>query len=154
MRKEIIKRILDKQKSLDQLILLNAGISVYPKEEITIAFNTELGELSNEIPEWKYWKKNKKINKEKQLDELVDCIHFTASLMNYNRDLIESYEINKDCNIVQLLSAIYILAPGRKNVVMVLLFAIGNKLGFTDEKIEEGYNKKNKINYQRQYNNY
>ena len=45
---------------------------------------SELGELMNELPTYfKYWKKTSADNKEKALEEYVDCLHFAVSLLNY-----------------------------------------------------------------------
>lgn len=147
MRKEIVKRILYKQKQLDQLIMLDNQIFDYPELQITIALYTKIGELSNEIPHWQYWKKNLKENKEKQLEKLADCIYFTASLMNHNNESFEAFSINQYSTISQLLCSLYDLISADKKHTMNILFELGNSLDFCDEEIEESYNKKNKINY-------
>jgi dimeric dUTPase (all-alpha-NTP-PPase superfamily) len=50
--------------------------------DITQALYVELGELTQEIGFFKYWKKNKTINKVRPYDEWADCMHFMASLGN------------------------------------------------------------------------
>ncbi|WP_000718342.1 dUTPase, partial [Bacillus cereus] len=56
---------------------------------------TELGELSNEIGFFKYWKKNKKDDKERQYDEWADCMHFMASLGNKYGHSEDFYDIDE-----------------------------------------------------------
>ena len=71
--------MLEDQKELDTAIFKNAGITQYPLENIRLSLLVELGELANEWKGFKYWKKDKKINREKLLDEFADCLHFALS---------------------------------------------------------------------------
>lgn len=127
--------------------------------DVTQALFTELGELSNEIGFFKYWKKNKKNDKARQHDEWADCMHFIASLGNkyghsneltyvprllVNQTALQPYHYSfevlyqsefSDCNhYIKALSAI---------------IAIGLKLGMSYEDMENAYFEKNQVNYDR-----
>lgn len=98
-----LKELYEKQRTLDDLILRTQfnidgrfDISEAHKQFITerqLAAFVELGELCNEIESFKYWKKNKKNNREKQLKEYVDLLHFFLSIgntMEFTYDEIEN----------------------------------------------------------------
>ena len=120
-----------------------------------IALFVELGELMNEFPtKFKHWKSSAKDDREKGLEEYVDCLHFALSLTNYSMNrgkwkVNESWEYEAhNHNVLSLFDELngcvtYIKEP------LSFLFAIGNKLGFTWDEIYHDYTKKNEINYQR-----
>jgi len=119
----------------------------------------EFNEFVNEVPElFKYWS-NKKMNREKALEEFVDGIHFLISLAN---DLgVESYHytepvnVEKDRLVLVINYKISTLLDTRdfKGLMDDYLY-LGYSLGFTDEEIEQFYIDKNEKNYERQDNGY
>lgn len=160
-----LDKMLKDQKKLDTTIFKNAGIKEYPLENIRLALLVELGELANEWKGFKYWKKDKKINREKLLDEFADCLHFALSLENY----LKEKEIDK-----QGLEAAAELAEERQATdkdiidgfeftfsqvldndgVLGIVISLGLVLGITLYEMESCYYKKHKENYARQENGY
>lgn len=76
-----LKELLLKQSFLDK------RISEYESTKNTwdskiLALLVEIGELANEIPYFKYWKRKKKFNYSKITEEYADVLHFLLSLAN------------------------------------------------------------------------
>ena len=57
-----------------------------------LALFTEVGEFANETESFKYWKENKKDNREKQLEEYLDILFFYLSIGNTMRFTSEEVE--------------------------------------------------------------
>lgn len=115
----------------------------------------------NELPTYfKYWKKTAVNNKEKALEEYIDCLHFAVSLLNYY-DVDIDFTYN-DCfpenspysryKLSNELSSIINMA-GYNNSIRTL-FVLGHRFGFTWDEIYQAYLKKNKINHERQTEGY
>ena len=148
-----IKKMLEAQKELDAALFQKGGLKEYPIEQIKTAYRVELGEALQEWKSFKYWKKNKGIiDINKLLEELSDCLHFALSLeneiKNYNYEEVFKYYDKYDLyEIIDKCFAIY-------GTVLGDTIALGLKLGFTLDQLEEAYYKKNKINWDRIANNY
>ena len=148
-----IKKMLKAQKELDAALFEKGGLKEYPIEQIKTAYRVELGEALQEWKSFKYWKKNKGIiDINKLLEEIADCLHFALSLedeiRNYNYEVVfkhydeyDLYEIIDNCFTIY-------------GTVLGNTIALGLKLGFTPDQLEEAYYKKNKINWDRIANNY
>lgn len=161
-----LKELLDMQEKLDNKVIEVHKLEDKPSEELQeerlLALMVEIGELSNEIECFKYWKKNKRSNKEKQLEELADCLHFTLSLMNMNGAKYKDMELSEvradfiqgESLTLKILSINNALFEEDYGVVFCGLIQLGRDLGFTTEEIEQAYVKKNKENYNRLENNY
>lgn len=83
-----LTELYEKQKQLDQLIVdginnidLDGNDIIFLSDRIT-ALGVEVSEFANEVEAFKYWKQNKRSNKEKQLSEYVDILHFWLSIGN------------------------------------------------------------------------
>ena len=148
-----IKKMLKTQKELDAALFEKGGLKEYPIEQIKTAYRVELGETLQEWKSFKYWKKNKGIiDINKLLEELSDCLHFALSLeneiKNYNYEEVFKYYDKYDLyEIIDKCFTIY-------GTVLGDTIALGLKLGFTLDQLEEAYYKKNKINWDRIANNY
>ncbi len=155
----------EKQKKLDKFILENTdGINEQQYwENRIIALQVEIGEVSNEIRFFKYWSKKTSSSKEIILDELVDCLHFAFSLGNtLNND---SWEFAMD-DIKRPLNYIYfdimnklneLVRNKNINLFRSMLFNISEiafYLGYSMDDINSAYDKKNKINFERQNTGY
>ena len=134
--------------------------------DVTQALYTELGELSNEIGFFKYWKKNKKDDKARQYDEWADCMHFMASLGNkygyverISDDTAQkTIRFNMDTMIETGVTYHHLFDSIYKSdfreimyyaVSLSCLLTIGMKLGMTFEDMEKAYFDKNQVNYDR-----
>lgn len=156
--KEQFEHIRKQQYELDKRILNGAE---YPLGKINIALFVELGELMNELPTYfKYWKKTSVNNKEKALEEYVDCLHFAVSLLNYNDfDIDFTYNNcspdNSPYNRNNISNELYttISMAGYETSIKTL-FTLGHRFGFTWDEIYQAYLKKNKINHERQTEGY
>lgn len=151
---EQLKELLEMQRVLDETLMKEHGKTEYPLEETKIALFVELGEMMNELQtEFKWWKKHAIYNREKALEEYVDCLHFALSISNHTK--LKKYIPYNECvenkktfdifnTIIMDLSLSYL-----RPFVLYNLFVLGNNLGFTWEEIYQAYKKKNEINYER-----
>ena len=99
-----LTELYDKQKQLDQLIVdninninLDGNDEIFLSDRIT-ALGVEVSEFANEVEAFKYWKKNKRNNKTKQLAEYVDILHFWLSIgntMKFSADEVEAAYFKK-----------------------------------------------------------
>ncbi len=155
----------EKQKELDAFIKENAEIKSEQQywEDRIIALLVELGEVSNEIRFFKFWSKKPASDKEVIIDELVDCLHFAFSLGNSlgnDQWVIGFDDMKRPINIIyfELVEKISKLVYEKDLIlfrsVLAKLAEIAWYLGYTMEDIVEAYDKKNKINYERQNNGY
>lgn len=155
---EQLKELLEMQRVLDENILREKGITEYPLENMKIALFVELGELMNEFPtKFKHWKSTAVDNREKGLEEFVDCLHFALSLANHYRydvECFDEYQQLYDDSAYSYFDLLTSIIEEFDYCKFVRLFALGNKLGFSWEEIYNAYKKKNEINYERLRNGY
>lgn len=157
-----IKKMLEAQKELDEANLKKSGLTEYPLEMVQTAYRVELGELLQEWKQFKFWKLNKgKVNRDKMLEEWADCIHFALSLekniigdnddegyynflsRNIEKDVKKYYnEENKIYSIIDRCFTNF-------DFLLENTLALGLKLGYTLEELEQAYWRKNKINWER-----
>lgn len=157
--KEQFEQICKRQRILDERILNGAE---YPVDKMRIALFVELGELMNELPTYfKYWKKTAVDNKEKALEEYVDCLHFAVSLLNYYEKFDHKYyyhpeyddcKNDSDTSLDEELEFVFKFAGSAISIES--LFILGNQFGFTWDEIYQAYLKKNQINHERQDGGY
>ncbi len=159
------KELAEKQKELDAFIKDNAGDITDSEywESRVVALLVELGEVSNEIRFFKFWSKKPASEKEVIIDELVDCLHFAFSLGNTIEN--DTWVFGMD-DMKRPISIIYFdivekLTQLRHNKDVQLfrsmlfnLAEIAFYLGYSMEDIQIAYDKKNKVNYERQNNGY
>lgn len=161
---KVLKMLMDQQKELDTYIFKNRGIESYDEnieKNIKIALFVELGELMNEVPtNFKHWRKNCEDDREKAIEEYVDCLHFSLSLA-YHYQVPISFVYHDYDNVGKLADIyeidqllVYIVINSNNTRGLHALFLLGNKLGFTWDEIYCAYNNKNRINYERQKTNY
>ncbi|MGH1293801.1 dUTP diphosphatase [Bacillus cereus] len=160
-----IQRIFEAQDKLDRKVVEVHGLEGKNLTgDVTQALYTELGELSNEIGFFKYWKKNKKNDKARQYDEWADCMHFMASLGNkyghleilLNEDLqaaiADDINNNQSLSYHRLFEIIYTAdfsVPREYTISLASIVVIGLKLGMAFEDMEKAYFDKNQVNYDR-----
>ena len=132
-----------------------------------LAFVVEIGEFANETRCFKYWSLNKKISKQKILEEYIDGLHFLLSIgipLKFDKKM--SFQITKPSmkklNLVKKILKIYyetIKLVDNYNFyqykkVLKNYLEISYFLNLSLNEIIKIYNKKNKINYERQKNGY
>ncbi len=155
----------EKQKELDKYIKENADIKSEQQywEDRIIALIVELGEVSNEIRFFKYWSKKGASAKEVIIDELVDCLHFAFSLgntLNNEQWLFATDDMKRPITLIyfDVVEKLMKLVHDKDEVLfrsmLFNLVEIAWYLGYSMEDIEEAYNKKNQINYERQNTGY
>lgn len=164
-----LKILLDKQKELDKTILKNAGLKEYPLNDMRLALLVELGELVNEWQGFKHWKKHKKINREKLLEEFADCFSFALSLENHLhqveppfikkinkivKDTDNAKDVDKDLTIGFIYAFESIPDDFTDMSILLNIIALGRCLDISLDEMQEAYLKKNKINWQRQKEGY
>ena len=148
-----IKKMLEAQKELDKANMKKGGLTEYPLEMVQTAYRVELGELLQEWKQFKFWKINKgEIDRDKMLEEWADCMHFALSLDNniykcesYTDDFRRAVEDEKILDIYKVIDDCFIVSMFTLSCVI----ALGLKLGYTLEELEQAYWRKNKINWER-----
>lgn len=93
--KDRLQEIWERQQNFDNTAFQNAKTT---REDTTlhrkVALITEIGELYNELPDFKYWKKNKTTEiADTAKEEFADVLHFVISLgIDIFRDEQEMFE--------------------------------------------------------------
>lgn len=163
-----IKEIWNMQKSLDGYIRKNNDIPIDKNlnSEKFLALKTELFEFVNEIESFKYWKKNK--GKSHILEEACDMLHFIFSIAIDNdikivqleklvKDVDEKeYDLNELLIIIDdLISDCFFTDDwGDINAIITFLSVVLHLCNFTTDDLYNAYIEKNKVNVERQQNNY
>lgn len=155
----LLNEMIEMQKALDSAIekefKLEYGIDRrYTLEGLKIALLDEIGEMIHESKaNWCWWKKTQKpVDREKLLEELVDCYHFALSIAYH-----EHYEFSKEAiNYLLPRSLSWLVAKmlTSSELILEIMVCITRKIGFTIDDVYEAYKKKNKVNYERIEENY
>ncbi len=152
------------QGSLDARIFeLHSTNREKTREDRVLALLVELGELANETRSFKYWSLNKEINEAEMFEEFSDVLHFALSLgidIEFNEEVIK-YQESK-VGAADMFRKMYqdvILFQKEATLdnyeaLMVTMCELADKIGLSSEKMREMYFFKNKINHERQDNNY
>ncbi|WP_342252164.1 dUTP diphosphatase [Spiroplasma endosymbiont of Amphibalanus improvisus] len=166
LSQNFLEQIKNKQANLDNFIFEKSNTS---REETVqkrqLAFIIELSEFINEQRDFKYWSKKPTSDKDILLEEYVDGLHFLISIAND----IEGLDFS-EFKFIPIkwvsLTKLYLDCYNKfmfftKNVrishYFILLNSflnIGYNLKFDEDIIIKHYERKNKINFQRQENNY
>jgi len=159
LQEELDRHILEKNK---------AKISKEKLLDYTmLALLVEVGELANTTRCFKHWSKKGMMEKEIVLDELADVWHFYLSIGNqrgWDYKTQEPYLAIEEINISDMFTSLYynisrlsIAASSRYNNYKDTgedIFLLSQKLGFTDEEVEQAYLTKHEENYKRQEGGY
>lgn len=167
--KKQIEEMMKLQKALDIRVRENNEIEL--DKDLTLekflALKTELYEFINELESFKYWKKNK--GKDHILEEACDTLHFILSLaidkevdMNIEeKEIKELGEVDKiETNELLAMSDFLISDCMIDNdwialkLVLTIILIVLRRVGFDKEDLYNAYIEKNKVNHQRQDNNY
>lgn len=135
--------------------------------EKLLALRVELGELANATRCFKFWSYKRPEEAKRVLEEFVDCIHFTLSIMKDIGFPVEKYDFkeyiqDKDSIVEQFNGCFSIISSledsdfEEKTMVYFTenLFGLGKMLGFDFIEISEAYLEKNKINHERLVSGY
>ncbi len=153
------------QRKLDQRIVQKHRLegTVF-KDEKLLALLVELGELANETRCFKFWSMKGPSESTVILEEYVDGIHFILSIgLDYDyTDVPLSSQSNSECSMSErfllVFSRIEQFRVNPTKTQYQLLFEaflfLGHQLGFSTEQIEHAYHEKNRINHERQDQNY
>jgi len=151
------------QKALDKSIHETHGVSFEETlDKKILALLVEVGEFANEIKPFKYWKKDKSIDREKILEEFVDGIHFFISLSNHfeidpeiKRNVVDGDRSKQLLFIFKSILKLNTLF-NKENLINAFeaYMGIAELINLKDEEIAEHYISKNKINFERIANNY
>lgn len=152
-QKEVDNKIAEKGVNLDHYLNLEHRI---------FAFQCELMELANEIGFFKDWKHSHEINHDTAIKELADCLAFALSIgitKGYDKLVkeIEGYEGLTEFPYLDLFNNLRnndLNTIGSYKMALIMLIAIGLKLGFSSEGVIDHYIAKSNINIQRQEEGY
>lgn len=158
------KKLFEMQKELDKNILVQHNLEIASiNVDKTLALEVEIGELANETRCFKYWSNKKPSPKEKIIEEYVDCLHFILSLgLDYDFSdtpiKIASSDVRPSEQFINLYIDLtdFIVCSSRDHYETLFedFLTLGFSLGFSEEDIENAYNKKNCINHERQVSGY
>lgn len=169
LTKKQIKEIRELQKALDIRVRENNNIPL--DKDLTLekflALKTELFEFVNELESFKYWKKNK--GKSHILEEACDTLHFIFSIAidkeveiaqskKEIKDLgeLNKIETNELLGIMDCIISDCMMSQDWEDLsaLLMILTIVLDRHGFTSEDLYNAYIEKNKVNHQRQDNNY
>ncbi|PKF08376.1 dUTP diphosphatase [Macrococcoides caseolyticum] len=172
MTTELFEKFSKKQEELDSMIREKFGISEDEWKydlsiQHSIALRVELHELVNECHDlWKYWKQ-KAVNPDRIIDELVDVIHFLHLIMNKTSFNTEYHigKINKHIPTEEQLKDVtnylgdvckinYLIKSDNLHQTYAYLLVLADHYAFTLDDIEQAYDRKNAENHARQNRNY
>lgn len=157
-----LTKLFNLQKELDERIIQEKGLEGQELYAMKImALQVELAELAQEIGDvWKFWKSPKPRNRERVLEELVDCLHFLLSLgiearVDWNiprraaikRNLFEQLEVCfRDFRVAYV--------GIQWEMAFWHFLGLVDLLGFKWSEVEAEYLRKNEINHLRQAQGY
>ena len=166
-----LKDLQDKQLELDKFIYESNSISdiatLYDKK--IIALDVELSEFINEVKSFKYWKKNKEVDRNKVIEEACDCLHFILSLANDKELTLKRNNVSKLLKDINDIDFAYMCIKDvlwrnicfeiqctaiNLEAMLELLIYIIKQLDFTYEDLIKEYDRKYEINIQRQREGY
>lgn len=159
-----LERIVELQRELDNSIHEIRQVSYDTTfEHRKLALLVELGELANEVRSFKFWSSKAPSAKEIILEEFVDCLHFCISLgIGMKIDFANCYVLEidiKDTSAMfnQTIARVVELDENNNSTYYEMFSYVINLallLGFKSEEIFTAYLDKNKVNHERQENNY
>lgn len=160
-----LNKIFEQQIVLDKHIHSQHDVN-YDKihTELKLALIVELAETANEIRSFKFWSNKPSSAKEIVLEEYVDGIHFITSLCIYYKvnpifEVIEDKPFKNKRDITNAFIELFneatlINSPNQSTAWYSKYLSFGLRLGFSVDDIIQAYEAKNKVNHQRQENNY
>lgn len=151
-----LNKMLATQAELDKFTLGRSGVKEYPFNQIMLALRVELGELAQEWGEFKYWKKSRKeTDKAALIEEWADCMHFTLSLHSNNAQMVCEEAVTGITNFyIEEFDIYEMFDRAFVHHSLSILIALGLRMGFSDEELEQAYFSKNKKNWERMKGDY
>lgn len=159
------QQIYKMQKELDEAIFAKAKLdheTTFSKRNL--AFIVELGELANEIREFKFWSVKGPSKKATIIEEYIDGTHFLTSLglsvkIDTNHEVTEvilTSDLTKYFLELNKLIIMFHETPSHENYLKLFsaYLGLGALLEISNNQVMEAYILKNKINHERQENNY
>lgn len=167
--------MLEAQRKLDERIIQGNGLTyadLYNSGRYQHALLDELGELNHELKaNWCWWKKTQApVNREKVLEEFVDCLHFVLSWQiatvevepdAYYRPEEKAWNAYKRDEVTTVpRAATYVNGVAKwcgdhyVEPPVGAIIRLMNGLGFNIEEVYNAYMTKNRINHERQDNGY
>jgi dimeric dUTPase (all-alpha-NTP-PPase superfamily) len=132
-------------------------------QEKYLALLVELGELANETRCFKFWSTKQKSADSVILEEYVDGLHFILSLgikkdlrFNSSEKTTNQKRETEKFNDVFEACVTFKSNPNQQQYqhLFTTFLQLGDKLGFSEQAIQEAYYMKNDVNYQRQNEGY
>jgi dimeric dUTPase (all-alpha-NTP-PPase superfamily) len=154
------------QRQLDERIEKQHGLQgedLFDKK--VLALLVEIGELANETRCFKFWSVKPSSPQEKVLEEYVDGLHFILSLgleCGFMRSSSPQQTNGNGAQLVErFLRVFWAVDEFRKTKsqqsydhLLTEYLQLGEQLGFSFTQIEQAYIRKNKVNHERQNQNY
>lgn len=155
--------LLKAQKLLDDSLSREFGTdywTILVSHGYTLALADEIGEWLHEIKEeWCWWKKNQRpANRQKELGEFVDCLHFCLShdLTARDGDIaqileeVQAFPFEPEWLYEPAGSLLDILSKaGTTELITPSLITLGKSRQYEDWEILEAYMEKNQENFRR-----
>ncbi|MFC7061575.1 dUTP diphosphatase [Halobacillus seohaensis] len=152
-----------RQEQLDKHIMETQGLkNASVTDEKILALLVEIGELANETRCFKFWSTKAASPKSVILEEYVDGLHFILSLGLDLNFYYNSVPINDRLDqteaFLDVFTSIEDFKQNKSNSAYDKLFhsyiKLGKSLGISEEELQEAYQKKNNVNFQRQDQGY
>ena len=160
-----LKEIVKLQEELDEKIAKELDINLDDDEFVRkrlLAYYVELGELANETAFFKYWKQSHQPDTHREIEELIDVLHFLVSIgitRKYTKMMqeIEPFPFYEEAtfeDMFEMLFANRLDTSAQWHHAMSLVLGLGHKLGYNDDLLLKAYETKNQINHERQEKGY
>jgi len=159
---ESLNRLFKLQNELDRQIIEGRGLqgkNLIPMR--ILALQVEVAEVAQEVGDaWKFWKSPKPRNREKVLEELVDCLHFLLSIgLAANVEPYDRYRVMCHEDLIDQFDAMFNMAricyvAHQWHWALSVYLGLVHMLGFTWDDIESAYLAKNQVNLARQEQGY
>ena len=163
---EKFKHMLNMQKMYDGKVMRDKHLDSINPSASRLALLDEVGELNHELKGlWCWWKESQtEPNKNKVLEELIDCWHFAMNRYLTYADAddptpfvstaINCYATREAFDIDKYSEYMNGVVSGDEVTSLRDLINVSELLGFSFDDIYNEYLKKNSINYDRLKNNY
>jgi len=155
LSKQDFRKLLEAQLELNKKYSGEDWAEKIPEKKFRKAALCEYGELLQSVePNWAWWKKSE-LDEQNAVIEIIDVLHFALSLLlmqNSIDELVElfdeNYEINDSIIDETLALAKFILAS-IPDYFQELMLSMCYELGVDQDRIWNGYFKKNALNHKR-----
>ena len=155
LSKENFKKLLEAQLELNKKYSGEDWADKIPESKFRKAVLCEYGELLQSVePNWAWWKKSE-LDEQNAVIEIIDVLHFALSLLLMRKSIDElvelfdeNYELN-DSNVDETLALAKFMLASIPSYFQELILSMCYESNIDQNRVWEGYFKKNALNHKR-----